>query len=533
MGYIEYFNIGFLGGKTELIITSDFRNRKAPGAKKYSFHYGIDLRAASGTNITAPVSGEVGNVTMSKKGGLGFCLKTKDTDNTPFYIWFFHMHQCLFSKKDIGKKIIAGTLIGQSGGDPRIDSATIAGAYSTGPHLHLEVRKGGNDSAHAVDPKCYFLGRHVLMYANGTFYSENNYVGGVYGGAGTMFSSDATLTVTDVMSGVSLVNDLESLGTMSNAETEYDAPKKKRLPEAFERYALGIWQITKLLIDSSVQHKQICDSSISTQTGSILNFFNKVCQQPFVEFMGDTFGNQFYWLIRKPPFDREGFLRGMNSIRNISEDVIINRSFQYETEVYSWYRYIPTGDVLGVSEQLFMSPAVFFPEYAAIWGSKPLCIQSAYFNVNAAGMNNLDHKAESNNGNRIAKNIVADFKFIIECNAYRPFSRRGSVTIKGTRKIKRGTFVEFDDGEVFHVDAVSHSHVVSLGNAQQTTTLQLSHGIYKEYINNEKNSYFNIIDFGLDKEEVRSDNYRSIMSRWKVNVECFNFFYKKKFLLEK
>lgn len=543
---LSFFKRGFLGGNASLIITSDFHKRKAPGQDTYKFHYGVDIRCTSGTSLFAPCKCTLNSVKEGAMGGgLRTCLEVLDGAGTKFYIWYMHMHSCNFTSADIGKTLEEGTLIGTTGG-ALSDPEKLRGKYSTGPHLHLEVRKGSNDSGHAVDPKVYFLAKHQLSIKQNSGvllpYSSNGYTDGIhaycYSDAIKHFCSEDLLTKNDVMSGVSLVNSTTGdITTSNNSETETDKPKKHdRVTNSTERLALGIWQITKLLMDSDVQDKQIADSSISMQTGSIINFFNKVCQQPFVEFFGDTYGNQYYWIVRRPPFDKDGMLRlNTTACRSISNDEIINRNFSIETgNIYSWYQYIPTGDVLGVSEQTFLCPAVFFPEYASIWGSRPLSVQSMYFNFISAGMYNLDKSSQQNNADRMAKAVVKDFRYLIESNAYRPFSRCGTVTIKGTRKVKRGTMVEFDDGEVFHVDSVSHSYSINVGGVSQTTTLQLSHGIYKNLINideanGKKYSYFNLIDFGdYDIKDVDNSNYRDIMSKWKVNKECFNYFLSRK-----
>ena len=134
------------------------------------------------------------------------------------------------------------------------------------------------------------------------------------------------------------------------------------------RPALGIWQIVKLLMDTSVNGKQICDSSIATQTGALINFFNKVCQKPFVEFMGETFGNQYYFIVRRPPFDQEGFQRMLSTaIISIDDEEIMSTELQWANQnIYSWYRYIPKGDLLGGAQEQFFIPAVFFPEFASM-----------------------------------------------------------------------------------------------------------------------------------------------------------------------
>lgn len=66
------------------------------------------------------------------------------------------------------------------------------------------------------------------------------------------------------------------------------------------------------------------------------------------------------------------------------------------------------------------------------------------------------------------------------------------------------------------------------------TTLNVSKGMYPAYIYGKKigdkdMSYFNIIDFGkdFDIEKVDSSNWKSIISKWRVNLDSFGFFMSK------
>lgn len=129
-----------------------------------------------------------------------------------------------------------------------------------------------------------------------------------------------------------------------------------------ERLAPGIWQITKLLMDSSVSHRHIFDSSIALQTGPLGNFFNKVCQQPLVELSGDTFGDQYYFMVRKPPFDKEG----MNKMQDltsflIEEQEIISTNIGWtNTGIYSWYQLIPYAEYGGWTKPCYTCPQSSF-----------------------------------------------------------------------------------------------------------------------------------------------------------------------------
>ena len=84
-----------------------------------------------------------------------------------------------------------------------------------------------------------------------------------------------------------------------------------------------------------------------------------------------------------------------------------------------------------------------------------------------------------------------------------------------------------------------------MNSVTRTTTLQLSHGMVKRFLLNgvvdngsgdvlsDVNviNYFNIINFGKDWKRnddlLNADNWRDLISGWKVNRDVFNFFLKK------
>ncbi|MBO5142360.1 MAG: peptidoglycan DD-metalloendopeptidase family protein [Clostridia bacterium] len=111
------------------IITSKFGNRLHPVLKKYSLHTGVDIAgsgcngdpvvaAAAGTVIKATYSNAYGNYVVIDHGG---------------GITTLYAHSSKLVVK-AGDKVSAGQEIMKVG----------TTGYSTGPHLHFEVRKNGN-----------------------------------------------------------------------------------------------------------------------------------------------------------------------------------------------------------------------------------------------------------------------------------------------------------------------------------------------------------------------------------------------------
>ena len=103
----------------------------------------------------------------------------------------------------------------------------------------------------------------------------------------------------------------------------------------------------------------------------------------------------------------------------------------------------------------------------------------------------------------------------------------------GDRRIKRGTLIQHTSGEIFYVDTVQNDYSVAGTQVVRTTTLQVSRGIYPQFIEGVKvdgkiMSYFNLIDFGnLDISKITSRNWKKELAKWKVDVAVFGFFMTK------
>lgn len=107
-------------------ITSRFDYRVNPVTGRYVFHTGMDLGAASGSDIMAMKSGKV--VSAKYNGGYGkvVIIEHKDGIRT----LYAHCSKLLVKAGDKVDKGDVIALVGSTGN-------------STGPHLHIEFRKGG------------------------------------------------------------------------------------------------------------------------------------------------------------------------------------------------------------------------------------------------------------------------------------------------------------------------------------------------------------------------------------------------------
>lgn len=116
-------------------ITSTFGMRKHPVSGKTSFHNGIDIACKVGTPVMAPEDGVIQDIWEDVNGGKSMSL----VSDNGIRFGFAHLSKFISKKPD---RVWQGQTIALSG-----DSGK-----TTGPHLHLTVKKDGN----YIDPLEYF-----------------------------------------------------------------------------------------------------------------------------------------------------------------------------------------------------------------------------------------------------------------------------------------------------------------------------------------------------------------------------------------
>lgn len=122
-------------------ITSRVGNRYHPISKVWKYHSGLDIGAQYGAAIVAADGGTVS--WCGEKGGYGECVMIDHGNG--YYTLYGHMSGYAVS---YGQVVSKGDTIGYVGST----------GYSTGPHLHFEIREGGV----CIDPEQFFGG---LTYA--------------------------------------------------------------------------------------------------------------------------------------------------------------------------------------------------------------------------------------------------------------------------------------------------------------------------------------------------------------------------------
>lgn len=117
-------------------------------------HGGVDYGVPEGTPVYAVTDGVV-EPTGYDAPGFGNYIKTSNADGSENF--FGHLSRKLMEG---GQRVKAGDLVGYSGNS----------GSSTGPHLHFEVRKGGNK----IDPMAYLSGAEANNLIAGAVPSSGN-----------------------------------------------------------------------------------------------------------------------------------------------------------------------------------------------------------------------------------------------------------------------------------------------------------------------------------------------------------------------
>lgn len=122
--------------------SDDFGPRIDPISGEQTTHHGLDFAAPDGTPILAAVDGVVTVAEFSGDWG-GLIVIEHQLDNETVATAYAHMWQTGIHVT-AGEHVVAGQHIGDVG----------SSGYSTGAHLHFEVRPGGTNGT-AIDPAAW------------------------------------------------------------------------------------------------------------------------------------------------------------------------------------------------------------------------------------------------------------------------------------------------------------------------------------------------------------------------------------------
>lgn len=286
-----------------------------------------------------------------------------------------------------------------------------------------------------------------------------------------------------------IVNHLSNIGLVDDRAFDGYGDRRSKIydfsPDTSEyrgtKEVKGVWQIVKFFIDEASEERRIADDSFTNPEGTLMDFFKRVCQMPFVEFFGDTYIDTFDFIIRKPPFDGSSI---QNIVRkgqyiSIEDSDLYSYNLYFDERNYSWYQIQPQNGLFADDgyTSLTYFPIVYFPQYAEVFGNKKLVVPNNYISKDA-----LDGNKGDLNKNLFVRKMLNDYIYMIESNIYLPFTRKGNITLNGDRRIKVGTFVKLNKtNELFYVTGVSQSG--SYGKRiDRTTTIQVERGMIFDYV---------------------------------------------------
>lgn len=241
----------------------------------------------------------------------------------------------------------------------------------------------------------------------------------------------------------------------------------------------GIWGLVQFYVDEKISHLRLADASLKNPQGSTMQQVLKICQEPFVEIIADTFVDKYNFIARRPPFTIEDIAKSNFFV--IGRDSSISDNLSFSKDIYTVYQLTPQGGCFTDNSSIALSylPMVVLDDYTRLWGNKLYSQVYNYINVDTFNQIDDDTKKQKS----MKENFIEALIWLIESTAYLPFSRTGQIVIKGDRRIKVGQWIYYEKtNEVFYVDAVNHSVSIAGGMANRVTTLNVSRGLVKDYV---------------------------------------------------
>jgi len=351
-----------------------------------------------------------------------------------------------------------------------------------------------------------------------------------------------------------VINQLSNIGIVDNSVFASCAKvtKKYGIETGDSRYANligdvnGIWQMIELFVDDNLNDRRVVDRSLANPEGTLLDLFNKMCQDPFVEFWGDTWGNGFQMVVRQPPFTAqavEAIIQNDKYYITINAEDIFALNLAYDDRAYAWYRLMPQNAMLGNSQfsSLAFVPIIFFEQMCKVYGNKRCIINDIYLSESYL---HADQKEGEKALNTLSQSLLNDLLFVVETSVHLPFTRKGTIMINGDRRIKVGTFVRLaPTNELFYVTAVSNSATFSNDAVDRTTTITVERGMIMDYIpRSGEYSYFNIANIEGMREEITTRNKNNnaqagsdtaTPSKFGINDDQFEFFLNRQMFKDK
>lgn len=238
----------------------------------------------------------------------------------------------------------------------------------------------------------------------------------------------------------------------------------------------SIWNYFEVFTDEENQlqkNRVLFDDSVTTQSGSILSFLERLCQKPFVELFADTWFEKYSLIVRQPLLTIDSYLNNLTI--EIGDENIISINTKYDdSKAFSWFRLEPIGLFFGDQNlRLIDFPAILLDDFASVFGSKKLEISSNYF-----GIANIGQKNKDKNGiqDSTYAQAIGDSLMLLQGLSIEPFMKKGTIETYGNRFIKRGMNIYLKDRDMlYYVEEVQQRSSIDI----RRTNIKVSRGIKK------------------------------------------------------
>ena len=239
-------------------------------------------------------------------------------------------------------------------------------------------------------------------------------------------------------------------------------------------------------------------------------------------------------MARQPPFTKTAIQSVVNSKQYVGVEPkdLLSYSLEYDNRVYAWYRIMPQNALTGSSQfsSLALVPIIFLNEYVERFGNKRCITNDIYLSEKS-----LKGKDDEKNINTMSQALLNDLLYVVETTCYLPFTRKGTITLNGDRRIKVGTFIILESTqELFYVTAVNNTISFTNDAIDRVTVLTVERGMLVEYITNPSNNYFNIVDIDGIRADIqkrdpkhKDETIAPSSTKFGVNSSVFNFFLKR------
>ena len=289
------------------------------------------------------------------------------------------------------------------------------------------------------------------------------------------------------------------------------------------KLAPGIWKAARLVIDPELADRHIIDSSIATAQGSIQSFIGKVCQQPFAQFFGQTWGDKFYFIARKPPTTLSAWYsyRDAGLVVDVDARQVAEYEFGFaESDGTNWYYIEQKHGIMtsgGTNDQIAFMPSGFIERQAKRYGVKVNHVVSNYVGIRFFGEDSTPEELES-----FRKQAAEDMQYVLESQAGIPYTRKGTFILLANRRIRSGMFIRFNlTGEIGYVTSTSNVANDRNGNTNRATIVNVERMMVEDHIE----KYFDIAR--LKTSSTKTDKGTEYQYTVEQNEDNIAFFEKK------